>query len=123
MPAAGAHTLPRSERLRGRTSITAMMRSGKYVSMSPLRLCYHAREDDDPSRIVVSVPKRLFKRAVKRNLLKRRIRESYRLQKHLLPTGYDLLWIYTSSEVQPFAPIFEATGRLLTMLAGDGKVQ
>ena len=31
--------------------------------------------------MAVSVPKRLFKRAVDRNLLKRRIREAYRLQK------------------------------------------
>lgn len=38
--------------------------------------------------MAVSVPKRLFKRAVDRNLLKRRIREAYRLNKHVL---YDLL--------------------------------
>jgi ribonuclease P protein component len=31
--------------------------------------------------MAVSVPKRLFKRAVDRNLLKRRIREAYRLNK------------------------------------------
>ena len=34
-----------------------------------------------PLKMAVSVPKRLFKRAVDRNLLKRRIREAYRLQK------------------------------------------
>jgi len=38
--------------------------------------------------MAVSVPKRLFKRAVDRNQLKRRIREAYRLNKHTL---YDLL--------------------------------
>lgn len=38
--------------------------------------------------MAVSVPKRLFKRAVDRNLLKRRIREAYRLNKQGL---YDLL--------------------------------
>ena len=39
---------------------------------------------NEENRIMVSVPKKLFKRAVKRNLLKRRIRESYRKQKHNL---------------------------------------
>jgi ribonuclease P protein component len=34
-----------------------------------------------PALMAVSVPKRLFKRAVDRNLLKRRIREAYRRQK------------------------------------------
>ncbi len=34
-----------------------------------------------PALMAVSVPKRLFKRAVDRNLMKRRIREAYRLQK------------------------------------------
>ena len=38
--------------------------------------------------MAVSVPKRLFKRAVDRNLLKRRIREAYRLQK---PEFFDFL--------------------------------
>jgi ribonuclease P protein component len=38
--------------------------------------------------MAVSVPKRLFKRAVDRNLLKRRIREAYRLNKSDL---YNLL--------------------------------
>ena len=123
MSAPGVHTLPRTERLRGRTSITALLHGGHYLSVSPLRLCYQKRADDAPSRIIISVPKRLFKRAVKRNLLKRRIRESYRLQKHLLTAGYDLMWIYTAPEVLPSAEIYAAAGRLLEMVSGDGKLQ
>ena len=38
-------------------------------------------EGPHPVSMAVSVPKRLFKRAVDRNLLKRRIREAYRLNK------------------------------------------
>ena len=34
--------------------------------------------------VLVSVSKRLFKRAVKRNRVKRQIREAYRMQKHQL---------------------------------------
>jgi len=39
-----------------------------------------------PVAMAVSVPKRIFKRAVDRNLLKRRIREAYRLNKAALYT-------------------------------------
>jgi ribonuclease P protein component len=55
---------------------------------------------------VVSVPKRLFKRAVKRNLLKRRIREAYRHQKGLISAPVDILFIYTAQEVLPYEVIY-----------------
>ena len=42
-----------------------------------------AEGEEFPLRMAVSVPKRLYKKAVDRNLLKRRIREAYRLQKPL----------------------------------------
>lgn len=115
------HTLPKAERLSGKTRISALMRSGKYVTASPLKCCYIHRDDDAPGRMLVSVPKRLFKRAVRRNLLKRRIRESYRLQKQVLPAGTDLMFVYTSPEIQPFTVIYEATGRILSMIADNGK--
>ena len=62
------------------------------------------------------MPKRLFKRAVKRNLLKRRLREAYRRQKGLLP-GADLLFVYSSPEVLPYETIFADMGKLLSMLS------
>ena len=55
-----------------------------------------------PGRILVSVPKRFFKRAVKRNLLKRRIREAYRVQK--LP-GVDVMFQYNSAELADFTAV------------------
>ena len=69
---------------------------------------------------MVSVPKRSFKRAVKRNLLKRRIREAYRRQKDLLGPGVDVLFIYTSPEVLPFEVIFaDMTNLLQTVSARE----
>ena len=55
---------------------------------------------------MVTLPKRHFHRAVKRNLLKRRIRESYRLQKQLLTAPVDILFIYSPREVLPSGVIF-----------------
>lgn len=121
MPAGEKHTLPKAERLRGRTTIAALMRSGKYLTVPGLRCCFVRRDDDSPSRMMVSVPKRLFKRAVKRNLIKRRLRESYRLQKELLPAGIDLMLIYTSPEIRPFAELFDAAGSIFRQIAEHGK--
>ena len=121
MPEGEKHTLPKAERLRGRTTITALMRRGKYISVTSLRCCYCFRGDDAPARMMVSVPKRLFKRAVKRNLLKRRIRESYRLQKEWVPAGLDIMFIYTSPEILSFSVLFDATGQLLRQVAENGK--
>jgi len=51
----------------------------------PLRILYALNEESDsPLLMAVSAPKRLHRHAVSRNLLKRRIRESYRLQKPVL---------------------------------------
>jgi len=70
-----------------------------------------------PNRIMVSVSKRFFKRAVKRNLLKRRIREAYRTQKHLLaPAGIDILFIYNTKEILPYADIHSTVGDILRTL-------
>ena len=57
--------------------------------------------------------------AVKRNLLKRRIRESYRLQKDLFGPGKDILFIYTPKEVLPFADIYAAVGEAGKALPSD----
>ena len=75
--------------------------------------------------MAVSVPKRLFKRAVDRNLLKRRIREAYRLNK---PGLYDILQRkerklnmviqYQQREITNFSTIEEGLLKGLTKLAG-----
>ena len=60
---------------------------------------------------MVSVPKKNFKRAVRRNLLKRRIRESYRKQKHAIDgTGTDILFIYSGREIMSYSDIFASIG-------------
>ena len=66
---------------------------------------------------MISVPKRHFKRAVKRNLLKRRIRESYRLQKDLLPVPVDIAFLYLDREVLPSEDIYAAMTAVLAAVA------
>lgn len=124
-----AATLPKSERLCGKTSVAGLLDRGRGGVAGCLRYRFVPRPapsgEDAPavSRFLVSVPKRSFKRAVKRNLLKRRIREAYRLQKQMLPAPVDVMFVYLPREVLPFGYIFAAMTAALGAIAssaGDG---
>ena len=75
----------KAERLTSRKSISFLFREGKSLSSFPLRILFAAGNDQKfPAAVAIAVPKRLFKRAVDRNLLKRRIREAYRIHKPVM---------------------------------------
>ena len=77
-------TLPKEERLSGKTAIATLMKKGHWGVSGCLRFCVLSPGGGEVNRVMVSVSKKNFKRAVRRNLLKRRMRESYRTQKDLL---------------------------------------
>ena len=80
------NTLRKSERLDKKKVIEKMFAGGsRSFSVFPLRVVYLPVEElEAPVSILVSVSKRRFKRAVKRNRVKRQIREAYRVNKHEL---------------------------------------
>ncbi|CDB10599.1 MULTISPECIES: ribonuclease P protein component [Bacteroides] len=121
-----ANTLHKSERLDRKKVIEKMFAGGsRSFSVFPLRVVYLPVEElDVPVSILVSVSKRRFKRAVKRNRVKRQIREAYRLNKHLLSdalsgsqTRLAVAFIYLSDELVPSSVIEERMKIALSRIA------
>ncbi len=115
-------TLKKKERLSVRTDLSRLFVSGRYGFTDGFRYCYRIGNELPFNRIVVSVPKKCFRRAVKRNLLKRRIREAYRLNKNLLPVnaekgGTDILFIYSSKDILDFNAVVLSVRNILEGLA------
>ncbi len=120
MEANTGNTLPKKERLCGKTSISLLLAKGKHGNVPNMRYLFMKNTGLDYNRILISVPKKLFKRAVKRNLLKRRIRESYRKQKHNLTVegGLDVLFMYSTKEILSYQEIYEAIGQIIERING-----
>lgn len=94
-------TLPKQERLCSRTLIEQLfLGHSQHKKEWPVRVVYQVvkrkDEDDAQTEVLMSVSKRYFKRAVKRNLVKRQLRESYRLHKSILT---DVLALYPDTKI------------------------
>lgn len=80
-------TFKKEERLKSRKIIKNLFESGKIIHQYPFKVLYFIeknKENKYPAQIAISVSKRNFKRAVDRNSIKRKIRESYRRNKQVL---------------------------------------
>lgn len=97
-------TYPKEEKLKSKITIGKLFSEGKSVSKFPLRLVYCATELGEHQKIKmgVSVSKKNFKKAVDRNYFKRVLRETYRLNKHLLIDNldqpYSFMFFYQTKE-------------------------
>jgi ribonuclease P protein component len=97
-------TYPKKERLKSKTTIGLLFSEGKSVSKYPLRLVYRQAEEgsDEKIKMGVSVSKKYFKKAVDRNYFKRVLRETYRLNKHLLLDNiqepYSVMFFYQTKD-------------------------
>lgn len=80
------NSFPKAEHLCGEKRIARLFSEGDAFIVYPLRVVFSVlpEEDNCPVKVMVNVPKKRFKRAVKRNRLKRLMREAYRQNKHTL---------------------------------------
>lgn len=120
------NTLTKQERLHENKRIDGLFASGSSFIAYPLRIVYlrKDREEAVPDvTILVSVSKRKFKRAVKRNRMKRLIREAYRLNKQPFydicekyNVALDIAFLYLKDELSDFAEIEKAMRKVATSL-------
>lgn len=121
-------TFSKKERLCAKKDITLLLNKGRYFSVDGIfRVCILERKEGlatevasstSPARLLISVPKRHFKRAVRRNLLKRRIREAYRRNKPESPV--DVMVIYLPAEILEYAPIEAAMREVVARIDERG---
>lgn len=103
--------LYKTERLKSRKAIESLFAKGEKVSSFPVRLIYQINENSSETahQAGFSVPKRNIKKAVDRNKIKRRMREAYRKNKHLLTvpenTKLNFMFIFTDKNDCPYSEI------------------
>jgi len=86
------YTYKKSERLCSKFIIEKLFNEGKTIYEYPFKAFWIEIElpENVPVQTVINVSKKRFKRAVKRNLLKRRMREAFRLNKQNLYNSIQL---------------------------------
>jgi len=115
-------TFKKSERLCSKVLIERLIATGNHISVFPFKLMWMPIEESNAAaKIVISVPKRNFKKAVDRNKIKRRIREAYRKNKNTLYGELGnkkivLMIVFVSKEKEPYKVIEEKTIELIHKL-------
>lgn len=116
------YTFKKDERLCSRNLIEKLFKSGKTVTRYPLKLYYLKTNESQPfpAQVLIAVSKKNIRKASKRNLAKRRMREAYR---HLKPAFFDelgtksinlqLAIVYVSPEINTYQDIYYKLNKAL----------
>lgn len=131
------YTLPRTERLRSLKAIRRIFGEGQGGFVYPIRYVWladngveatqehpvEAETNERDIKVMFSVPKKFHKRANKRNLLKRRMREVYRLQRAELcgclaggGRKIGIAFIYSAKECHDYKTIEHAIRQILAQI-------
>ena len=131
-------TYTTSERLKSEKKIAQLFKVGQSFPAYPLRLIYTITDSETqtefPIQVSFSVPKKKFKLAVDRNLVKRRLRESYRLNKNGVYAkisaaenetqqfkNYSFMILYVAKEILSYVEIEKGMKKMLRKFMGEIK--
>lgn len=116
----------KEERLCSKKSLDLLFKKGSSFLLYPFRatFVFDAQPHKFPAQVVINVAKKRYKHANDRNLIKRRTREAYRLQKNNLLYAHlenkeELLLLglqYVGKEIYPYAFLEKRIGQLLKKL-------
>ena len=118
-------TFLKNERLCGETTIDKLFENGHFIKDPLFRLVWNAEEFDNETiaQTLIVVPKKNIKNAANRNVLKRRIREAFRIYKSDLYTKIKnkkqqlvIAIIYQEQELLPYKVIEEKIKLILGRL-------
>ena len=115
----------KSERLTNKVTINKLFEKGQSVVISPFRLLWTENNNSKYSiaQTLISVPKRNISLATKRNVIKRRMNEAFRLNKEKLYAELNernkqinIAIIYQKQEIQTYKIIEQKINLLLSRL-------
>lgn len=121
------HTFSKKEKLCSDKTIGSLFLSGESFVAYPLRVVYLLHDETDAENqyasVLISVSKKRFKRAVKRNRIKRLVREAYRLNKShytdllkIHNKRIDIAFIYLKNELAEYSEIEKSILKTVTQL-------
>ncbi len=106
-------SLPKKQRLAGKKQFESVFEEGKHVQTKLLKLIYLKTtfNDGSPVKAAFVAPKKKFRKAARRNQIKRLLREAYRLNKHLIfnniEGNFAFVFLYLGKDLPSFKQMNE----------------
>lgn len=112
-------SLGKDKRLKSKKKIERLFSKGKMYHRFPVRMVYFYEDSSIfDFQIAVSAPKKFLKKAVDRNLIKRRIKEAFRIHQNQLKVDgkIEIMFIYSTSELKDYQTIEKSIQELIEHL-------
>jgi len=117
---------PKKQKLCNETVIKAMFSNGKSFTTSSVRLVWNDDSDQVTIKSIIVVPKKKIRLAVKRNIIRRRMKEAYRLHKFDLENmlkakklQLSIAMIYQKEKILPYKTVEEEIKFILERLSKE----